>query len=488
VNVAIRTDVSARIGTGHFVRCLSIASALRARGATVAFVSRQLPAYAGDALAEAGCELLPLDGGDDDAAADARATAATLSDRSWDWLIADHYGLDAQWERAVRASSDRLLVIDDLADRPHDCDVLLDQNLYADMSTRYSGKVPPACRLLLGPRYALLRPEFARLRREAVTRGGPVRRLLVFFGGVDSSNATAQAIRALSGRIAAGVTTDVVIGAGHPCRAEIESLCRTTGFNCHVNTRRMAELMLHADLAVGAGGSATWERCCVGLPAVAFAVADNQRRVVADAARAGLMYAPTAAPLSVASIERHVGALIENPALREAISARGRETVDGAGVSRVVSVIDPAQIAMRPATLDDADALFSWRNHESVRLASRQVAPLDRQDHQRWLTGVLASADRHLLIGECAGAPAGVVRFDVAGTTAEVSIYMVPGRAGAGLGPRLLLAAETWLADRRPDVTSIIAEVRGDNERSHRLFASTGYAAPTTTYRKQVTR
>lgn len=181
-----------------------------------------------------------------------------MSDRSWDWLVVDHYALDARWESALRASTKQIMVIDDIADRQHDCDVLLDQNFYADMQKRYTGKVSAHCQLLLGPRYALLRDEFRKLREQVKPRNGTVKKILVFFGGVDADNYTGRAIEALAEIGIEGLYVDVVIGAQHSCREQIKSVCAQHGFICHVQTDKMAELMAAADLAIGAGGSATY--------------------------------------------------------------------------------------------------------------------------------------------------------------------------------------------------------------------------------------
>ena len=270
--VAFRVDATAQIGTGHFRRCLTLAEALQQRGAQIRFVSRGLPDHLRDMLTARDMDFAPLSEAVTSAAPgdlahsiwlgtsqaqDASDSAAVLAGREWDWLVVDHYALDARWESAMRNTAAKIMAIDDLADRQHDCDALLDQNYYRDMQTRYDGKVSEYCRMLLGPRYALLREEFRELRAQLKPRTGDVRRMLLFFGGVDAGNYTGLAIEALSGLVIKGVEVDVVIGAQHPLRTEIEQACATHGYVCHVQTSRMAELMAAADFAIGAGGSAT---------------------------------------------------------------------------------------------------------------------------------------------------------------------------------------------------------------------------------------
>jgi UDP-2,4-diacetamido-2,4,6-trideoxy-beta-L-altropyranose hydrolase len=157
------------------------------------------------------------------------------------------------------------------------------------MQIRYTGKVPSHCQLLLGPRYALLRDEFRKLREQVKPRTGPVKRILVFFGGVDADNYTGLAIKAIKELAIKELHVDVVIGAQHPRSEEIEVTCAEQGYVCHVQTDKIAELMVAADLAIGAGGSATWERCCLGLPSVILVIADNQSKAAVDLEAAGVI-------------------------------------------------------------------------------------------------------------------------------------------------------------------------------------------------------
>jgi len=148
-----------------------------------------------------------------------------LADSHWDWLVVDHYALDVHWESALRPAAQKILVIDDIADRVHDCDVLLDQNFYTNMNARYTDKVPESCQLLLGPRYALLREEFRQQREQASPRKGPVQHILIFFGGVDADNYTGHTIQALHDIGVSGIHVDVVIDVQHPKRESIEASC-----------------------------------------------------------------------------------------------------------------------------------------------------------------------------------------------------------------------------------------------------------------------
>jgi len=497
MKIAFRVDASVQIGTGHFMRCLTLADELIQRGVQIRFVSRYLPEYLANLLATKGYELAMLDSAENEAdldelahahwlgcsqAEDAKDSFNALSDRAWDWLIVDHYALDSRWESRLRQAARKILAIDDIADRPHDCDILLDQNYYADMDTRYVGKVSDHCRLLLGPSYALLREEFRQLREQVEPRKGSVQRILVFFGGVDADNYTGRAIQSLIDMGVSDIHVDVVIGAQHPCREAIEAACLRHHFTCHVQTNRMAELMAAADLSIGAGGGATWERCCLGLPTIAISTAENQHRQVADAASEGLVYAPDLKDDLV--IGHHIGSLIENSCLRQLISRNAMQAVDGRGVLRVVAGMGCSGIVMRTAMTDDSESLFAWRNHPAIRAVSRNSGLINWEDHSRWFASLLTDPNRVMLVGQRDGVPIGVVRFDIQNHRAEVSIYLVPGITGCGRD--LLRSAEMWFAQNRQDINVLHADVLGGNERSHQLFLSSGYEVESTSYFKKL--
>jgi UDP-2,4-diacetamido-2,4,6-trideoxy-beta-L-altropyranose hydrolase len=294
--IAFRTDASNQIGTGHFMRCLTLADGLKQRGAKIRFVSRYLPEYLRSMLMEKGYEVVLHDSAQNNSALDelahanwlkvsqaqdATETIQVLSDETWDWIIVDHYALDARWESMLRQTAKMILVIDDIADRQHECDILLDQNAYGNMKSRYELLVPEKCIKLLGPQYSLLRDEFDHTRAKLKNRDGTVNRILIFFGGMDITNETAKALKAIEiAKLPDNVVVDVVVGGNNKNLEIIRNECigkTNIVFHCQVNN--MAELMASADLAFGAGGSATWERCFLGLPTINIVTADNQAEV-----------------------------------------------------------------------------------------------------------------------------------------------------------------------------------------------------------------
>lgn len=348
--VAFRVDSSEKIGTGHFMRCLTLAAALKRVGARCHFVCRHALDHLQAMAVEAGhgfdlLESTPIEnsGGLVHSAwlgtsqeTDARQTFRALSGDQWDWLVVDHYALDACWESALRSAVPNILVIDDLADRQHDCTALLDQNLYPDMDTRYCGKVPSHCRVLLGPSYALLREEFRKLRDNARVRQGNVSRILVMMGGVDAVNDTAKAIRAIARLRDRSFLVDVIVGEGHPARDALQAMCKDHGFQLHVQTADVALFMAAADLAIGAAGSSSWERCCMGLPTICISQAAHQLRLAEGLeSRGAVVNLGDSAGVSDEDLASALSSLIEQPAHVAALSVAAARLVDGKGAERV---------------------------------------------------------------------------------------------------------------------------------------------------------
>jgi UDP-2,4-diacetamido-2,4,6-trideoxy-beta-L-altropyranose hydrolase len=495
VTVLVRVDASRERGLGHLARCLALADALRDRGAPTVFASRDMPPAARALVTTQGhaaLELPPLasetavgvaslgperEWPADVQEADAEATRAAALAAGCDptRIVVDHYGLGARWEMRAAADGTPVAAIDDLG-RAHACALLVDQNAGRDADDPYADRTPASCRRLLGPRYALLRREFAELHGAARARSGPVARILVSMGGSDAGDATGAVLAAIRRAGLADRALDVVVGALNPHLVRLRDACaglpRAT---LHVQTDRLAELMARADLAVGAGGGTTWERCALGVPSLVLTLAENQRAPVRAAAAEGLVYAPDVAPGDVEALAIHLAALDANESLRGFLSARGLARVDGGGAARVAAAILPAPIALRPATAADAEALHAWRNDPQVRAVSRENDPIPFDRHVAWLGRVLADPQRDLLIGEANGKAVGVLRFDRSGEEAEVSIYLVPGASRRGAGTDLLLAGCDWLRQNRPGTRVVVAEVLGGNARSAALFARCGF-------------
>lgn len=350
-----RADSGVSIGTGHVVRCATLAAALRRQGHDVHFLSRELPGHLVGWLREQGFSVstLPDDTRNPTAQSrDASESCAAIGDRYFDWLVVDHYALDRAWEAEMARVAARILAIDDLG-RAHDCHLVLDQNYRNEIHERYVGRVPSTCDLLLGPQFALVRSEFAALRMVSLARlRVSLSRIVVFMGGTDSLNETTKALAGLLQAQLPDCFVDVVIGQGNPHRAEVEAACaRLPKAELHVQTTRMAELMSAADLAICAGGSVTWERCVLGLPGLVVITADNQEAIARTVAAAGghrlLGWHCDLTPEHYAEEVRTLA-----PDDLGRMSAAAAEICDGLGVGRVADALAAsaasAHVAARP--------------------------------------------------------------------------------------------------------------------------------------------
>jgi len=299
MNVIIRTDASIEIGTGHVMRCLTLAKQLRNEGATVVFLCRNFPGNSIKIIEQEGFKVVSLLSEveennvkwvNNNWRKDTDATQLIIKNlnEQIDVLLVDHYGIDARWETEMRPFANKIIVIDDLANRKHDCDLLLDQNYYLNMSSRYINLLPISCVQLLGPNYVLLRDEFMEIDVTKINRTGEIKNVFIFFGGSDPTGETMKALEAI--RDIEVPVINVVVGAANPMKKKVEQWCNELiNFTYHCQVNNMAELMMEADFAVGAGGATTWERCYLKLPSLVTVVAENQLELTNDAAGTGCL-------------------------------------------------------------------------------------------------------------------------------------------------------------------------------------------------------
>lgn len=352
--VVFRADASVEIGTGHVMRCLTLAEALKAQGIQCHFLCREHVGHLIDTIQARGFVIhrLPVWSQQDidDASGspqpshahwlgvswqqDAEACATLLRSLAPDWLVVDHYALDARWEAAVLPARTRLLVIDDLADRPHLAHLLLDQNL-GRQSEDYAGLVPVECQVLAGPQHAVLRPEFAERRESSLTRRlrrPTIKRMLISLGGVDKDNATCRVLDALNDcDLPHDLEITVVMGATAPWLREVKARAGELPWFTEVvvNVSDMARRMAEADLAIGAAGSTSWERCCLGLPTLMLVLAENQKSIAKALDMEGAAVCLGNQEQLVEGLSRHLSALQVPHALYEMSVAAAQLTSGG---------------------------------------------------------------------------------------------------------------------------------------------------------------
>lgn len=355
MKIAFRADASLQMGSGHVMRCVTLADALKQKGAECHFLCREHPGHLIELIRGKGHAVHVLSyepeslidrNGPAHAAwlgatqeQDAQACLPILQALQPDWLIVDHYALDIRWEESLRPFCRRLMVIDDLADRVHQCDLLLDQNL-GRKPTDYAGLVPEACTGLVGPQYALLRPEFAALRETSLKRRDEprLRSILISMGGVDGPNATSRVLDALRKCVLPeGCQLSVVMGPKAPWLQQVGDAAREMPWPTEVlvNVTDMGALMASSDLSIGAAGSTSWERCCLGVPSIILVLAENQRFISFELDKAG---AAKAISLDEGNLEVQLKEVIDSyqiPVHLKETSIKAASVCDGAGVERV---------------------------------------------------------------------------------------------------------------------------------------------------------
>ena len=349
MNIVIRTDSSSLIGSGHVMRCLTLAEACRNQGATVSFVCRRFAGSLIDVITARNFPVFALDppGPSDKASGWLGADVDEDAQETWrgiealagtcDWLIADQYGIGARWESVLTAKGLRIMAIDDLADRTHECDLLLDQNFRRSSESRYEGLVPARCTVLQGPHFALLQADYAAWRAHVVPRQD-VKRVLVYFGGSDSLDLTLKSARAALSFDHLHV--DAVVSADLADAQELRELSAGHArLAVHTRLPSLAPLIASNDLAIGAFGATSWERLCLGLPTIGATLADNQREVAHELDRAGLaVNAGAAETLTEAGLVGHIAEALATDDLAD-WSRRCMAICDGLGTTRVVDTL-----------------------------------------------------------------------------------------------------------------------------------------------------
>lgn len=496
-----RVDASSTIGHGHVMRCLTLGNALRERGAAVSYVCREHDGNLCDLIRRRGFDVEGLPAPQSVFRAEHSPSHAAWLGESWerdaaqtqsaieargtkaDWLVADHYGIDYRWENALRSSAEHMMVIDDLADRAHDCDLLLDQNLVAGLETRYSNKASAACNVLLGPEYALLDSIYAEMHERRPPRAGAIRRIFVYFGGADNDNLTGRCLSALLKLNRPDIEVDVVITADSPTGAAVRELvAEHENVRLHGGLPTLAPLMAEADLAIGGAGATSWERLCLGLPALVVSLAENQRPIAEFLSERGVVHwighhDEVTESIFLMALGDHIREGVD-----EDWSHRCLEMVDGKGVNRVCAALiatSATPLRARRATLADERRLLGWANDPTTRGNSFSSATIGPESHGTWLRSRLCDPTCRLYIVETDdGVPVGQVRFDRGELAWGIDYTLVPHLRGRGLGRSLMRAALVALWENEPNAR-LHARVKQTNMASRRVFECLGFT-PTT--------
>jgi UDP-2,4-diacetamido-2,4,6-trideoxy-beta-L-altropyranose hydrolase len=362
VEVAFRVDSSIVMGMGHVMRCLTLADALKEDGANIQFIVREHKGSLANEIRDRGYQvkLLPTPRGNTQSEKsdsgyaqwlgvsleqDADETRQALGSLVPDWLIVDHYALDTAWESQLRKTVKNIMVIDDLTNRKHDCDVLLDQTFNRDEKD-YRKLVPESCRILTGSGYALLRSEFRKSRDKAIERRASrkgLHSIMVSLGGTDPDNVTETILLGLSqSNLDTDSVVTVLLGKHSPHLDSVKNYAQHMRMNTTllVDAKNVAEVMLNSDLAIGAGGTSAWERCCVGLPSLISVNAENQQKIVSElAAKGAVENMGWYRELTADKVAGLINELIKNPDKLAKMSSAALTVTDGEGAAKVVNVL-----------------------------------------------------------------------------------------------------------------------------------------------------
>ncbi len=378
------------------------------------------------------------------------------------WLVLDGYGFDGAYQRLV-AGSARMLVIDDHGHAGrYEAQVILDQNEGAEPDA-YAER-PAGSVLLLGPRFALIAPEFRSVARRE--RLGPLRRIAIMLGGAPSEDVTKMA--AVAGSVLVSSGMEVTVVGGNPSA--------DCGFEWLPSTLAVPEVMRDADLCVAAAGITAWECCCAGLPVLLFAAAPNQEAVAEAASNAGAaINLGRANDIDFRRIVLEVRELAGDADALRAMSLAGQSLVDGAGPDRVVEEMWP-RLSLRPAQREDARLLWNWSNDPTVRQASFSEGAIGWDQHVQWLDDRLSDPDTRLFLVISTGdRPVGQIRFDRDHSEALISFSLEAGARGSGLSSAAIRLGVSGILDVWPDVSEVVALVRVENTPSIRAFRSAGF-------------
>ena len=486
MNVIFRVDASLLIGSGHVMRCLVLADQLKRNKYDVTFACTPLKGDMRSYIKERGFNVITLASPQQTITPqhDADYTAwlqKTVTQDANDFIevvgdvdlvVTDHYAIGEQWQNRVKkALGCRLLAIDDLA-RVHNVDALLDQTL-GRTETEYCGS---ASVVLAGSEYAMLQPAFASKRELALSRSlsSEPLKVLVSMGGVDAPNATLKVLETLVPQVHAKFT--VLLSPRAPHYKEVTRWCASQPHVAHLDfVSDMASLMLEHDVAVGAPGTTSWERACLGLPNLIIPLADNQKLISQQLIQRKAAIKVEIEDISTELVSAYT-ALIENWCQTKQANLA---LCDGRGVRRVAFAIDQllglnkVDVSLELASCEDIELVYEWQCHPRTREYALNAEPPTWMEHQAWMSNKLAQASDYfyMMINRADHRKLGVVRLDrIKAGHYLVSIFVEPGSYGRGIASQALTVVDAIHSDMTLHATVLKA-----NTASQRLFQRAGY-------------
>ncbi len=475
--IAFRADGGSELGIGHIMRCLTLADRFNSMGFNILFISSPFELSIQKKITDRGFELRFIE---ENKGTDSEQCINIIKDYFAKILIVDHYSFDKSWEKQLKVNVGEIVVIDDLANRHHDCDFLID-SAYGRSERDYDKLVNGNCKLLLSTDYIILRPEFSKMRllalnkRENTTR---INRVLINFGGTDTLNLSIPCIEILK-RVGFVGGIDILISSAYSNMVELKSFCSNLNdVILHVDSSNVAELMLNSDIAIGSLGTSTWERCSLGLPCISIVVADNQSNIAIQLDRYGAIDLTT-----IQDVENCIVSYIKsfNTEKWRLLSDQAFTLCDGNGVDNIMNSIflsegDANSVNLEPISIKDEELLFSWQTEEGNRKFSRISQPPSQIEHHIWFEKSLKNSSRRMWIVLYKGLKCGYVRLDDLGESEEVSVLISKKSQGLGIA-----FSAISILKRLSLYNDIDAEVSEENIASSHLFKRLGFSklAPT---------
>ena len=474
----LRADANARIGIGHLMRSLALAQTWRSLGGHAILATTGSADNLPHSVQSGEIELASLPSSYPDPA-DISAVLGLLQKWPKPWVCCDGYDFDSGYTQLLSREARGVVVIDDRAHQKfYRADVIVNQNIFAE---RLKYNCDPSARLLLGPRYALLRREFLQWANSRGTAVDRAKRVLVSMGGGDPDNQTLKVLRSLRRLQVSDLEVKAIVGLHNPHYEQLRTEAERPGpgrVELVYNPADIPSLMAWADIAISAGGSTCWELCFMGVPILVMELIDNQTGVVEGLADAGVaVNVGHFQNVTEDLLTRKIGNLLYDRDKRQSLSSSARRLVDGRGATRVCRVLrgeSEDELCLRQATIQDAALLFEWRNEPAVRASALKQNSFSFDSHLEWLKSKLESPSNVIWILECDGRSVGAIRYDRVGECAEIDIVISAGFRGKGLGSKLLdlSAAE---ACRVLGVNCLVGIVKEDNPASRNAFKKSGF-------------
>ena len=496
MKIAFRVDASNAIGTGHVIRCITLARLFKERGADIQFICRSHEGHLSELIIKnnfniklisqskpinkeknSGNNYLNLLGVSQ--IRDAEETTESIKNQKPDWLIIDNYALDYKWENLLSSYSKNIMVIDDLPNRKHTCNLFLNYN-YTKLTIKdYKNFLSKNSKILLGPKYALLSFEYTNLRKKFLKHPtNKISNILLSLGGSDNENITSFVIDVLSETEFSHLKLNVVIGMNNKNRDIIlQKVNKRANTFIHEGLTNVASLLANTDLCIGAGGLSTWERICLAVPSLVFCVSQNQKPAFELLLKENLIQsAGTTINLSKVKLKNKILNVMRNSSLIFQTAFKAQSYVDGFGTNRLVEIIYPSKkndLVIRDARDSDLHIYYNWVNDLAVRSSAFNSNPINIDQHRNWYTKQLNNSDSYLFVLQANGLPVGQIRFNFKGEEAFIDYSLDDFVRNRGWSDQLIRLGVNKLHSIRPSV--INAEVKQGNTRSLAVFLRLGF-------------